>query len=287
MIIMLTIVASPSWAQNPTSIVEADAVPVKCADGFKFSEGPVCDADGNVWFSDYGTNTIYRWMTDGTLEKVRENLGGPIGLYFNDSGILYACMAKGHRITAFGPGDKITEFPDRFAGRLYNSPNDIWIDSKGGVYFTDPRFSPLPEDVEQDGFHVYYIPPGDKPIIRAATDLTKPNGIAGSPDGRTVYVTDTPENKTFAYTVRDNGLLTDKRLFAPEGYDGMTVDTGGNVYITMEHSVEVYTSAGVKIESIPVPDKPTNVCFGGTDKKTLFITARSSLYSLRMRVNGL
>jgi len=162
----------------------------------------------------------------------------------------------------------------------------IWVDPKGGIYFTDPRFAPLKEKVEQDGYHVYYIPPGTTTIIRAADDLSRPNGIIGSPDGRLVYVTDTPDDKTYVYTVREDCTLSDKKVFANEGYDGMTVDVEGNVYITMQKSIEVYSPDGKKIDSISVPDKPTNVCFGGKDRKTLFITTRVSLYSLRMRVRG-
>ncbi|MFC1607168.1 SMP-30/gluconolactonase/LRE family protein [Candidatus Latescibacterota bacterium] len=258
----------------------------KIADGFKFSEGPAPCKDGSIYFSDYGTDTIYSWSPFNGLVKFKENIGGPIGLHFDRKGNLYVCAARHHRIKVIESNGNVTEYPDRFDGKLFNSPNDIWIDSHDGVYFTDPRFAPLPEDVEQNGHYVFYSPAGTTDIIIAAGDLNTPNGITGSPDGKFVYVTDTPVDKTFVYTVNNDRTLSEKRLFADEGYDGMTVDARGNVYITMQHSIEIYDPSGNKIESISVPDKPTNVCFGGYDKKTLYITARSSLYSHRMSVRG-
>ncbi len=258
----------------------------KIAEGFTFSEGPASDRDGTIYFSDWGVDTIFTWSPLTGLKKFKEGIGGPVGLYFDRNGTLYVCANNVHRIRAIDTDGNVTEYPDRFKGKLFNSPNDIWVDPKGGVYFTDPRFIRLPEEVEQDGYHIYYIPPGGAEIIKATGDLNKPNGIIGSPEGKLVYVTDSPENKTFVYTVNSDGSLSDKRLFADEGYDGMTVDVRGNVYITMRHSVEIYDPTGNKIESISVPDKPNNVSFGGHDMKTLYITARSSLFSLRMSVRG-
>ncbi|MBN1292741.1 MAG: SMP-30/gluconolactonase/LRE family protein [Candidatus Latescibacteria bacterium] len=277
---------NPIHGAEPAGVVTPDAKIEKCADGFKFSEGPVSDSEGNIYFSDYGNDRIHIWSVDGTLSVFKEKMGGPIGLYFDKGGYLWVCAAREHRIKRVSPDGDVLDFPNTFNGKLFNSPNDIWVDAKGGVYFTDPRFSPLEEEVEQDGFHIFYIKPDTDTIIRAAHDLTKPNGIVGSPDGALVYVTETPVDKTYVYTVNADGTLSDKRLFAPEGYDGLAVDSAGNVYITMEESIEVYNPSGKKIESIKVPGKPTNVCFGGKDKKTLFITARSSLFSIRMRIQG-
>ena len=277
---------NPVCGEKTSGVVEPGAQIRKLADGFSFSEGPASDSEGNVYFSDYGKDLIYRWSLDDSLSTVMKEIGSPIGLYFDQAGRLLICAAKSHRMKAVATAGVIMEYPDTYHGKLLNSPNDVWVDPKGGIYFTDPRFAPLKEKVEQDGYHVYYIPPGTTTIIRAADDLSKPNGIIGSPNGRLVYVTDTPVDKTYVYTVREDGTLSDKKVFANEGYDGITVDVEENVYITMEKSIEVYSPDGKKIDSIPVPDKPTNVCFGGRDRKTLFITARISLYSLRMRISG-
>jgi len=268
-------------------VVAPGAEPVRVAEGFSFSEGPAADSEGNVYFSDYGKNRIHKLTPDGTLSVFRENVGGSIGLYFDSSDNLYACTARNHRITRFAPDGAETVFADRFGGKLFNSPNDIWIDPKGGVYFTDPRFSPLPEEVEQDGMHVYYIPPGGGDIIRAADDLDGPNGIVGTPDGNCVYVTDTRADVTYVYSVAPDGRLFDKRTFAQGGYDGMTLDIMGNVYITTKHSIEVYNSGGAHLTSIAIPDMPGNVCFGGPDRMALYVTARVSVYTLAMRVRGI
>jgi L-ascorbate metabolism protein UlaG (beta-lactamase superfamily) len=139
--------------------------------------------------------------------------------------------------------------------------------------------------MEQDGEHVYYLPPDDKKIIRVIDDMVRPNGLIGTPDGKLLYVTDHGGNKTFAYTINENGTLSNKKLFAPEGSDGMTIDNEGNIYLTTS-AVTVYNKNGEKIESIEIPERPANVTFGGKDNQTLFITARTSLYSVRMRTKG-
>jgi gluconolactonase len=116
--------------------------------------------------------------------------------------------------------------------------------------------------------------------------MVRPNGVVGTPDGKRLYVADHGAHKTYVYTINPDGTLSDKKLFASEGSDGMTLDERGNVYLTGK-AVSVFDASGKKIETIEVPEKPSNVCFGGEDKKTLFITARTSLYSLRMQVSGL
>jgi len=139
--------------------------------------------------------------------------------------------------------------------------------------------------MEQDGQHVYYLTPDRQKLLRVADDLIQPNGIIGTPDGKLLYVADIKAKRTYVYTINSDGTLSNKDLFAPEGSDGMTIDSEGNVYLTTK-DVSVYDPAGNNIERLEVPEQPANVCFGGKDKHTLFITARTSLYSLRMRVKG-
>ncbi len=174
---------------------------------------------------------------------------------------------------------------DKYQDKRFNSLNDLWIDTKGGVYFTDPRYGSR-DNMEQDGEHVYYLTPDRAKVIRVIDDMVRPNGIIGARDGKKLYVTDHGGKQTFVYTINEDGTLSKKKLFASEGSDGMTIDNKGNVYLTT-NVVAVYNKKGEKIDQITVPEQPSNVIFGGKDKKTLFITARTSLYSVGMQVKGL
>ena len=182
------------------------------------------------------------------------------------------------------PDGKVTTLAKAYEGKPFNSPNDLWIDPAGGVWFTDPRYGNQ-DDLQQGGFHVYYLEKSGAAVVRVLDDLAKPNGIIGTRDGKTLYVADPGAKKTFAYTIAAGGKLTNKRLFAETGSDGMTLDASGNLYITSKE-VLVYSPAGKLIRKIAVPENPSNVCFGGEDRRTLFITARTSVYSLAMSVAG-
>jgi gluconolactonase len=267
------------------SVVAEGAKVEKLAGDFKFTEGPASDAKGNIYFSDIPNNRIHKWSLDGKLSTFRENSGGANGLFVDKKGNLLACEGGGRRLVSIDPKGNVTILADKYQGKRFNSLNDIWIDPKGGIYFTDPRYGPR-DDMEQDGEHVYYLTPDRKNIIRVVNDMVRPNGLVGTADGKLLYIADHGGNKTFVYTINKDGTLSNKKLFAPEGSDGMTIDNEGNVYLTTK-VVAVYNSKGQKTETIEVPEGPANVCFGGKDKKTLFITARSSLYSLQMRVKGI
>ena len=173
---------------------------------------------------------------------------------------------------------------DRHQGRRLNSPNDLWVDPKGGVYFSDPRYGAT-DDQEIDGYHVYYVTPDRTAVRQVTDDLVRPNGIIGTPDGSRVYVADHGAGRTYVYAAADDGALTDKRLFVNQGADGMTMDERGNVYLTGE-DVTVFSPAGELIGSIAVPEAPANLTFGGLEGTTLFITARTSLYAVDMTVTG-
>jgi gluconolactonase len=267
------------------SVVAAGAQVQKLAGGFRFTEGPAADAEGNIFFTDIPNNRIHKWSLDGKLSTFRENSGASNGLFFDRNGNLLVCEGGGRRLVSIDPQGNITLLADTYNGKQFNSLNDLWIDLKGGIYFTDPRYGNR-SGMEQDGEHVYYLTPDRKDIIRVIDDMVRPNGIIGTPDGKLLYVTDHGGKKTFVYTINSDGTLSNKKLFAPEGSDGMTIDDEGNVYLTT-NGVQVYNKRGEKIETIAVPEGPANVCFGGKDRQTLFITARTSLYSVRMRVKGI
>ncbi|HID75163.1 MAG TPA: SMP-30/gluconolactonase/LRE family protein, partial [Planctomycetaceae bacterium] len=260
------------------------ATVTRLATGFAFTEGPACDAEGNIFFTDIPNNRIYRWSVEGKLTTFRENTGGANGLYFDAQGNLLACEGGNRRVTRIAPDGQRVVLADRYEGKKLNSPNDLWVHPNGGVYFTDPRYG-RQEGIEQDGFHVYYLPPRGGAIVRVIDDLVKPNGVVGTPDGKLLYVADAGGGKTYVYRIQPDGSLTDRKLIAPVGSDGMTLDEQGNLYLTRK-VVHIYAPDGRKLGEIAVPEAPSNVCFGGRDRRTLFITARRGLYAIRMQVRG-
>ena len=266
-----------------TGLVAAGAEVEKLADGFTFTEGPAGDSEGNVFFTDVSNSRIHQWSADGELSTFRENTGRANGLYFDKEGNLVVCEGGNRRITSIAITGGETVLADSYDGKKLNSPNDLWVDPRGGVYFSDPRYGDK-EGVEQDGFHVYYIRP-DRAVVRVIDNLDTPNGVIGTKDGKLLYVADAGGSKTYVYRIQDDGSLTDRKQIAPEGSDGMTLDERGNLYLTRA-AVHVYSPEGERISTISVPEQPSNVTFAGKDGKTLFITARTGFYSLRMNVRG-
>jgi sugar lactone lactonase YvrE/L-ascorbate metabolism protein UlaG (beta-lactamase superfamily) len=256
----------------------------KLASGFGFTEGPAADTEGNIFFTDIPNNRIHKWSLEGKLSTFLENSRGTNGLFFDKAGNLIACEGGGRQLVSIDQKGNVTVLADKYEGKRFNSLNDLWIAPNGGIYFTDPRYGSK-DNMEQDGEHVYYLSPDRKGLIRVVNDMVRPNGVIGSADGKLLYVTDHGGNKTFVYTINKDGTLSDKKLFAPEGADGMTIDNQGNIYLAT-NIVAVYNKNGQKIESIEIPEQPSNVCFGGKGKQILFITARTSLYSIRMQVKG-
>ncbi len=277
-------IAVVSFPLLAADVVAPGAVVEKLAGGFQFTEGPACDAEGNVYFSDIPNNRIHRWSVDGQLTTFRENSGGANGLYFDTKGNLVACEGKNRRLTSIAPDGTVSVLAERYQGKRLNSPNDLWIDPKGGIFFSDPRYGQDLE-IEQNGFYVFYLPPGGKDLVRVIDDLQKPNGVVGSADGKLLYVADAGGGKTYVYKIRSGWELADRKVIAEVGSDGMTLDERGNLYLARD-VVHVYSPDGKALTKIDVPEAPANMCFGGKDRKTLFITARRGLYSLKMSVRG-
>ncbi|MBL63726.1 MAG: hypothetical protein CMI30_10010 [Opitutae bacterium] len=269
-------------------LVAKGAEPVKLAGGFKFTEGPATGPDGNVFFTDIPNNRIHKWDVKAKTASVyMENSGGANGLYFSKEGDLFACQGLSQQVNSFylDDGGEKELLADQYDGRPFNKPNDLWIHPNNGVFFTDPNYGK--QDLSQDGEHLYFITPYRDQVLRVDGELKRPNGIIGSPDGKTLYVADPGQGKTFRYTVEEGeeGTLSDKKLFVESGSDGMTLDNKGNLYLT-SGAVLVYDPTGKKITEIEFPEKPSNVCFGGKNGKTLFVTARTGFYSLEMNVAG-
>jgi gluconolactonase len=282
------------WLSAP--IVADDASPVaggakltKLAGGFKFTEGPAPDADGNVYFTDQPNDRIHIWSTAGKLTTFLEPCGRSNGLCFDKEGRLWACADEKNELWRIDVKTKAkTVLVKEYNGKLLNGPNDIWVRPDGGAYFTDPFYKrPYWKrgPIEQDTQGVYYFSPSGK-LTRVEGDVKQTNGIIGTPDGKTLYVADIGANKSYAYDIQDDGTLKNRRQFCAMGSDGMTIDDAGNVYLTLGKGVTVFDKSGKQAAKIEVPENCTNVCFGGKSMTTLFITAGTSLYSIDMKTKG-
>ena len=287
--IALVIVFSDSVYGGEEGVVAPERNLKKLAGDFKFTEGPAVDANGNVFFTDQPNDRIMKWSVEGKLSTFLKPCGRSNGLYFDRKGNLLACADEKNQLWSIDPAGKVTVLVSDYKGKLLNGPNDLWVRPDGGVYFTDPFYKrPYWKrgPMEQDAQCVYYLAPDRKRLLRAADGLAQPNGIVGTPDGGKLYVADIRGGKTYAYDVGEDGTLSNRKPFCQMGSDGMTIDSEGNVYLT-GRGVTVFDRAGKRIEHIDVPQRWTaNVCFGGADRKTLFITAGTGLYAIRMRVKG-
>lgn len=274
------------------AIVAKNAELVKVQDGFSFTEGPAVNRMGDVFFTDQPNDKIYMWAAGpNEIRPFMENTGRANGLYFKLDGTLIAAADENNELWAISrDGKKEKVLVSSFKGVKLNGPNDIWVVPKGGLYFTDPLYArPYWErdpEMQQDGEHVYFLSEDGAQLFRVDEDLVKPNGIVGTPDGKTLYVADIGAKKTYKYDIREDGYLINKTLFCEMGSDGMTTDEKGNVYLTGD-GVTVFNKKGDQIAHIAVPSKWTaNVVFGALDRKTLFITATDAVYTLKMKVRG-
>ncbi|KRD09077.1 gluconolactonase [Flavobacterium sp. Root901] len=272
------------------ALIAKGAVLTKLSDQFSFTEGPAADKKGNIYFTDQPNNRIMKWSVNGEISVFMENAGRANGLYFDHSGSLLACADEKNEIWKIDKNKNYTILINNFEGKRLNGPNDLWVDPKGGIYFTDPFYKRdywIHTSKEIDKECVYYLSPDKSKIINVENDLVKPNGIIGTTDGKIVYVADIGANKTYSYTIESNGSLGKKSLFTESGSDGMTIDESGNIYLTGK-GVTIFNPRGEKIAHIDVPEPWTaNICFGGKKFKTLFITAGKSVYTLEMNVRGM
>jgi gluconolactonase len=284
-------VASGIEPPAPISPIAEGAALVALGEGFRFTEGPAADRQGNVYFTDQPNDRILRWNAgDGTIETWLSPSGRANGLYFDAEGHLLACADELNQLVRIVPDRSVTVLIADRDGKLLNGPNDLWAHPSGRIYFTDPLYPrsywTRTRDSQQEGEHVYLWDPQSKQLTPVATDLQKPNGIIGAPDGSTLYVSDIGAGRTYAYDIREDGSLANQRLFCELGSDGMTLDDEGNLYLT-GRGVTVFDRRGRQIAHIEVPERWTaNVTFGGSDRRTLFITASGRVYGLAMRTRG-
>ncbi|MEA2063046.1 MAG: SMP-30/gluconolactonase/LRE family protein [Gemmatimonadota bacterium] len=266
------------------------------ADDLQFTEGPVwieakADEPGYLLFSDIPADIIYRWSPGtGALSVWRKPSGNSNGLILDPAGHLVSCEHGTRRVGISGVPGPVETLCDSYQGRALNSPNDAAIDLKGGTWFTDPPYGIRPEDKEQPANYVFYLAPGEKEPRAVVDDFDRPNGIVFSPDKKRLYIADSGKPHHIRHFRVKGEALEEIGVFgviSPGGPDGMCVDVSGRLYTSAGDGVHVFSPRGKLLGKILTPRKPTNCCFGGNAMRTLFITARPDVYSIRVKVRGL
>lgn len=290
-----TLFALPAYACPQSGIpgvVAPGIQPELVQEGFVFTEGPVGTADGGLYFSDVRANQTYRMDVSGKITRVRENTEGANGLALTHDGDLLSAVGDGKKITRWTRDGRTTTLTDSFEGKPFLAPNDLIVDAKGGIYFTDPGPRPL---VPGRKAYVFYLPAGAKQPLLIDDQVVRPNGLTLTVDRKILIVDDTVGEMIFAYSVQPDGSVKDKRKFArlhdiqqgmESGADGMVLDRDNRIYVTTVTGVQVFDSAGQFLGTIRVPRQPANVAFSGPGKHTLYITAREGLYRIQMLSQG-
>ena len=264
----------------------------RVAGGFGFTEGPVWDESGFLYVSDEERNKIDRLTLDGHKQEVI-SLGDPDGNTYDRHLRLIDCASVLRAIIAVTPEGKYTVLADRYEGKKLNSPNDVVIGPDGAIYFTDPTLDLVKGEQQEIPFQgVYRL--DDKGSVRLLTkDLSQPNGLAFSPDGKHFYVDDSEQRNIRMYDVAPDGSLSNGRIFGEEPGgpndgvpDGIKVDRDGNLFVTGPKGIWVWDAQGHHLGTIEMPEQPANLTWGDSDYKTLYITATTSVYRLRSRTRG-
>lgn len=277
-------------------VVAAGTPIVLIKEGFQGTEGPIALPDGSVAFTEGQLNQITRIAPDNSTSPYLQNSGGANGLAFNAGGELIAVVTTKPGIAVLAPAGKARVLVDQFEGTPLNRPNDLVVDKKGGVYFTDPGARPEPGKPAPKTA-VYYLPAQGK-LKRLATDVERPNGIQLSPDEKTLYVANTFGDHILAYDIKNDGSVGKRRNFArlagvtqtetgiTSGADGLAVDANGRLYVASAAGVQVFDSKGAALGTIPLPKAPQNLAFAGESKKTLYVVGRGAAYKFAVLTPG-
>lgn len=283
MLMACVLASSPLFAEE-SGLIAAGAE-VKLVNGdFEFIEGPVSDPEGTFFFTDIDADKIYKMSLDGEFSIFREKSNHSNGMSLDLNGNMLMCEHMGQRISRMNSDGTVTTVVDSYNGKRLNSPNDLWVHPNGSIYFTDPRYR-LPKGPKPQPSHfVFRLAPDEKTLKPVIHALPKPNGIIGTKDGKTLYISDTETEQVYAYDINADGTLSNARLFAKHFSDGMTLDEHENLYLSAKDGIAIFSPQGEKLDFIAIPEWPANSAFGGADGKTLYITARKGLYSIRMNV---
>jgi gluconolactonase len=259
----------------------------RVAAGFVFAEGPVWSRDGYLIFSDAPSNRILQFKFGEPASPYRENSNGASGNALDVQGRLYTCETHSRRVTRTDKKGKIEVLAERWQGKRFNAPNDIVVRKDGEVYFTDPAFGNQQDSRDLDFYGIFHISRrGELELV--AKPKGRPNGITLSPTGRILYVTNSDDRNVVAYDLDKNGAASNERVIIPhvEGIpDGIRVDENGNLYVAAG-MLEIYTPEGKKLGDVHLVETPSNCAFGDADLESLYITARTAIYRVRLKSKG-
>jgi len=262
------------------------------AKGFGFTEGPIWDPAGFLYVSDEEQNKIYKVSLDGKKTELI-SLGDPDGNTYDQQHRLIDCASVLRAIIQVSPEGKFTVLADRYDGKKFNSPNDVVLGPDGALYFTDPTLD-LPSGEKQElAFQGVFRLDASGKVTLLTKELSQPNGLAFSPDGKKFYVDDSEKRNIRVYDFKPDGTLANGRIFGeePGGQrdgvpDGIKVDRDGNVYVTGPGGIWVWDLEGHHLGVILLPEQPANLAWGDSDLGTLYITATTSVYKLRTTAHG-
>jgi len=285
--LVLFLLAGLSFGQEFTNIkVE------KLTEDAGFAEGPAWSIDGYLLFSDTVANKIRKFVPGKGIVDYADREGGPIGNSYDAEGRLYSCEFRARRVTRTAKNGKVDVIAARFNGKRFNAPNDIVVRRDGHAYFTDPAFGNQEDTRELDFYGVFHLSPkGDVDLV--AKWKTRPNGITLSPNGRTLYVSDSDDHLVRAYDVEKSGAASNERVVVrniPGIPDGIRTDEKGNLYVAAK-SIFVYATPsgagdGKLLGRIDFSETPSNLTFGDPDEESLYVTARNSVYRVRIGSKG-
>jgi gluconolactonase len=304
MVLLIGFLAIATWPQSAPAlqtaipgVIAADSTVDLVRGGFHGLEGPTPLPDGGLYFSVVDENRTYKLDRDGHITVWRENTDGTNGLYLLNDGRLLAAEGNGHRIIAVSPDGKVSGLASGYRGKPLRQPNDLIPDRKGGIYFTDPAPRPAPDVAPKEPGNVYYIRP-DKQLLLLDDKIARPNGITLSLDEKTLYVDDTEGEYVYAFDVQPDGSAKNKRSFVKlrepvqgtlglrSRADGMARDSSDRLYVATAAGIQVIDPRGNFLGTIRVPALVRNLAFGGSDRRTLYLTALEALYRVRLLSQG-
>jgi len=266
----------------------------KLATGFGWSEGPIWEAKTkSVYFTDFTKEEVYKWNSKEGLTIHRGESGCACGLAFDGEGRILSAESKTRSLSRQEKDKSLTTLALSYEGKRLNSPNDLIVKSDGSIYFTDPHSVDTGNIKELSSNGVYKIDPKTGKLMLLGV-FNRPNGLAFSMDEKLLYIDDTNLQTVYVYKVKEDGTIHAGKVFAKldvkagqGAADGMKVDSKGNIYITGPGGISIYSPKGERLGLLKTPETAANLCFGGEDLKTLYITATTSLYSLTVGISGI